>query len=203
MATNKGNHEPKNISEYMAQNPRNVVVDGAPKKPVTLVQNKATRDSVTKSIEEQLKESGDTVWVHNMSGAEYHIPLSNKPEDADEAIKFELNQIQSFTSEEIKNRLFKKAFLEGKLRIVKESDIDMIERMQEQAAAKEASNAYGGDGGAGLAESGLPANKKMAKRYIDDTDDLDLLESWAQKENRDNIIDYIEERIEDIENGEG
>ena len=202
MATSKRPAEAKNLSEYMAIRNGTPLPSEVIKDTKDVVGNKLRGAELAKHLEAQLSASGDTVWVQNVAGSEFHIlPLSAKGDDQHSAIRFALNEIQSFTPEQVKTSDFKKAFLAGKLQVVKESDIVMIQRKLDQLATAEKNSSYSSDDGAGLHESGLPLNKKTARRYIDDCEDLDLLEGWLQKEDRDKICDYIEERIEDIESG--
>ena len=160
---------------------------------------KSVMDNNKSEIDDQLaavKSSGDTVWVHNISGAEFHIPpISLKPEDADSAEVFEVDEVKPYDKSELENKRAKKCLMDKKLRIVSEDEVAQIEKAREKNKNRSGS----GKKNAGLHESGLPMSKKMALAYIFECEDLDELEGFQQLEDRDFIEAAIEERIEELE----
>ncbi|CAK9251730.1 unnamed protein product [Sphagnum jensenii] len=154
-------------------------------------------DNNKSEIDDQLaavKSSGDTVWVHNISGAEFHIPpISLKPEDADSAEVFEVDEVKPYDKSELENKRAKKCLMDKKLRIVSEEEVAQIEK------AREKNKNRSGKAVTGLHPSGLPMNKKAAIDYIFSVNDLDELESYAQEDDREWLQDMIEARIEELE----
>ena len=161
---------------------------------------KSVLDNNKSEIEKQLaavKTSGDTVWVHNISGAEFHTPPTTfKTDDSDSAEVFEVNEIRPFDKSEIENKRFKKCLMDGKLRIVTEAEVEQIEKTNEKNKNRT------GKVKVGLHESGLPINKRAALNYIFDCEDIEELSAYEDLEDRDFISAAIEERIEELEGGE-
>lgn len=161
---------------------------------------KSVLDTTKSEIESQLaavKSSGDTVWVHNISGTEFHTPpLTFKTEDADSAEVFEVDEVRPFDKSELENKRFKKCLMDKKLRIVTEAEVEKIEKAREKVKNRSGKKATG------LHPSGLPMNKKAAIAYIFESTDIDELEAFADLEDREFIETAIEERIEELEGEE-
>jgi hypothetical protein len=144
------------------------------------------------------EHAGDTIFIHNLSGSEYHIePTSLKPGDVDTHEAFQVNEVRSFSKEEVNNRRFKKALMSGKLRIVTEEQANQVVR---DAAKLEKRSGKKNQGG--LYASGLPKNSKAALMYIYECEDIDELESYRELDDREVITSAIEDRIEALEDGE-
>jgi len=161
---------------------------------------KSIIDNNKSEIDEQLaavKSSGATIWVHNISGAEFHTPpTSFKTDDADSAEVFEVDEVRPFDKSEIENKRFKKCLMDRKLRIVTETEVTEIEKAREKVKHRS------GKVKVGVHESGLPINKRAAINYIFDCDDIDELEAYDELEDREFISDAIEQRIEELEGGD-
>jgi len=161
---------------------------------------KSALDNNRDEIESQLsavKGSGDTVWVHNISGAEFHVPpISLKTADSDTAEVFEVDEVRPFDKSELENKRFKKCLMDRKLRIVTEDEVTEIERAREKRKHRS------GKAKVGVHPSGLPMNKRAALNYIFDCEDIDELEAYGELEDREFIEDAIEERIEELEGGD-
>ena len=161
---------------------------------------KSALDNNKNEIENQLaavKSSGDTIWIHNISGAEFHTPPTTfKTDDSDTAEVFEVGEVRPFDKSEIENKRFKKCLMDRKLRIVTEKEVTEIEKARDKAAKRT------GKAITGLAESGLPKNTKAAMDYIWSLDDIDQLEAYADADDREIIQQCIEEKIEELESGE-
>jgi hypothetical protein len=163
---------------------------------------KSITDTNKNEIEQQLaavKTSGATIWVHNISGAEFHTPpVSFKTEDSDSAEVFEVDEVRPFDKSEIENKRFKKCLMDKKLRIVTEAEVTQIEKEREKAKHRSGK----GKTKVGVHESGLPENKRAALSYIFESTDIDELEAYAELEDREFIEAAIEERIEELESEE-
>lgn len=167
------------------------------KKPGGTRATKQADDTLRSNIETKIAASGETVWVHNISNSEYHVrPTTDRPENADSAIAFQLNAILPFHPDQVKDMRFKRALLDGKLEIIQESQIEALEHALERAAKSDRTD---GKVTKGVNVSGLPNNKKAALAYIYDCEDIEELETYAQDEDRDFIIKAIDDRIEDLE----
>jgi hypothetical protein len=162
---------------------------------------KSVVDTNKSEIEGQLaavKGSGDTVWIHNVSGTEFHVPpISLKTADSDTAEVFEVDEVRPFDKSELENKRFKKCLMDKKLRIVSEEEVEKIEKAREKNK-----NRQGGKKNAGLHASGLPMSRKAALNYIFECEDIDELEGYQELEDREFIESAIEERIEELEGGE-
>lgn len=144
--------------------------------------------------------SGETIFVWNVSGANFHVPpKSFRPEDNNiaEIVRFDVNEVRAFDKHELDNKQFKQCLFDKKLRLVSEADADKIKRDGDRENKK-----ANGGGKVGLAESGLPKNTKAALNYIFDCEDIDELEGYTEIEDREAITAAIEERIEELEDGE-
>src|ERR1700680_1592605 len=157
---------------------------------------KSLLDDDRTNVESQYEQMGDTVWVHNISGTEYHVePISKKTTDSDTAEIFQVNEVRPFDKGELNNKRFKKSLMDRKLKIVSEDEVSKIEKEAEKSKHR------GSKVKVGVAESGLPVNKRAALNYIFDCDDIDELEGYQQLEDREFISDAIEQRIEELEGG--
>ncbi len=142
---------------------------------------------------------GDTVYIHNLSGSNFHIePSSNKPnEHEDTAVKFNVNEVKVFSKNEVDNRRFKKALMSGQLRIVTEEQANKVALDAKKEISRSGKKHQGG-----LAASGLPNSTKAALNYIFECEDIDELESFAELDEREAVQAAIEERVEELEEGE-
>jgi hypothetical protein len=181
--------EPHNEETFVASVKRNLKKRGA-------YSEEFAETDLQKEI---LEVPGDTVYVWNKSGGEFHVPpMSNKPDTDETIIVFEVNQVLPFEKKSVTTHQFKKCLLNGKLKLVSEEDAQKIIAEGERKLKKAGS---GGKQG-GLAPSGLPNSFKSAVAYIMDCDDIDELEGFANEEEREAVLSVIEERIDELENGE-
>jgi len=161
---------------------------------------KSILDNNKDEIESQLaavKTSGDTVWVHNISGAEFHTPpVSYKTEDSDTAEVFGVDEVRPFDKSEIENKRFKKCLMDKKLRIVSEDEVTQIERAREKLQKRTGKKVK-----VGVHESGLPMKTQAALAYIFECEDIDELEAYAELEDREFIEQAIDKRIDELEGG--
>ena len=137
-------------------------------------------------------DSDNTVFVYNISNSNFHVPYSGKPDDADGVVKFEVGEIRPFDKTEIENKYFKKCFMDGKLKLVTEDQAVEIRKARKKEQGK-------GDKKVGLHPSGLPQNTKMALDYIYSCEDIDELEAFTTIEDREVLLQAIEDRIDDLE----
>jgi hypothetical protein len=162
-------------------------------KSETFVEHDFQRELLEKSHE-------DSVLVHNISGGQFHVPLkANNPHDqqSEEVIVFQVDEIRSFGKSELTNSpQFKKCFAAKKLRIITQDEADAI------AVERSKKSKRTGKTDKGLHPSGLPNNKRAALLYILDSEDIDELEGYLDKEDRQPIQDAIEDRIADLEGSE-
>lgn len=158
---------------------------------------KSVLDDDRAKVESQYEQMGTTVWVHNISGTEFHVPpVTLKTGDSDTAEVFEVNEVRPFDKAELENKRFKKCLMDRKLKIVSEEEVEKIEKEREKAKHRS-----GGKVKVGIHESGLPINKRAALNYIFDCEDIDELEAYGELEDREFISDAIEQRIEELEGG--
>jgi hypothetical protein len=158
--------------------------------------NKLPREDNPYQVELLGEMQADTIFIHNTSGTLYHIEPTSKTNDNDDAVPFEVNQVRAFSKDEVNNNRFKKALMSGKLRIVSEAEANKIE-----LDAKKNLRTGEGKKKAGVASSGLSNNTKQALMYIYECDDIDELEAYADLDEREVITAAIEERIEQLEDG--
>jgi len=177
----------------------------SPSKRGDAAANRLVRDNKKRSAEpvktefelELLGESeGDTVFVHNVSGTEFHVPPTSfdpKSVDAQNITVFEVNQVLPFSKSVVSTSQFKKCILNKKLRLVSEEEANMIQVRAEKEAAKSNKSKVG------VETSGLPKNLKAAANYIFDCEDIDELEGYHDLEEREAVVALLEERIEELE----
>gem|GEM_PF-6974266 len=53
----------------------------------------------------------------------------------------------------------------------------------------------------GLSYKKLPASKSEAYKWIEECTDINLLEEYMDNEDRDSVIDFIDDRIDELEDG--
>ena len=69
----------------------------------------------------------DKVWVHNVSGAEYHAPpVSFKTSDSDTAVIFDVNEVRLFKRSELRASNFETSLASGKINIVPAKEAKVI-----------------------------------------------------------------------------
>lgn len=168
------------------------------KKPVS----STTMFKAQQELEKKIAENeGDTFWIYNNSGTEYHLPpVSTEPKDASTAIIFDVAATNAFKKEQIDVPAFRKAFIEGRLEIVTRAQAEKLEAGRMKALESSSSDSYDGKTKkAGLHSSGLPQNISQAMAYVWACEDVDELEQLLQAEDRDKVQDAIEARMEDLE----
>jgi hypothetical protein len=162
-------------------------------------EDKAFPDDAMKAFELELlsEVEGDTVFIHNVSGAEFHVPPTSfdpKHVESADIIVFEVNQVLPFNKTQVSTQQFKKCILSKKLKIVSADEANLLRAKAEKELRKENKSAK-----SGVAESGLPKNNKAAAMYVLECEDIDELEGYLEIEERDAIVSLIEDRIEELE----
>jgi hypothetical protein len=162
-------------------------------------EDKAFSNDEVKAFELELlnEVEGDTVFIHNVSGAEFHVPpVSFDPKHVESAdiIVFEVNQVLPFNKAQVSTQQFKKCILSKKLKIVSADEANIIRSKAEKEIRKESKGSK-----SGVAESGLPKNNKAAIMYVFECEDIDELEGYLELEERDSVVSAIEDRIEELE----
>lgn len=171
---------------------------------VTPEESKGKKGAVSKELiaklqlEPEAKQEIDkenTVLVYNISNSHFHVPYNGDPKEERTVIKFEVGEIKAFPKAKVSDEYFQQCFAHGKLKRVTLEQAEEIKKARKKESRKDSVKV-------GLHSSGLPQNTKAALDYIYACEDSDELEQFATLEDREIIINAIDDRIEDIEGGE-
>lgn len=146
-------------------------------------------DKIATDKKHQVDEN--TIFIYNISGSTFHVPHKFKLDEIENVIKFELGEIKTFHREMLNDGFMKRCIQDGKLKEVTAEDANLIEREYNKAKLGKTSTA-------GLAASGLPLNKKLAVNYIWECESVAELEAIAALEDREFILDAIDERLDEL-----
>lgn len=137
------------------------------------------------------------VFIHNASRGTFHVPLKNEdPQVREKPITFGLDEIKKIDAQLTKEQRFLDCFDAGYLEVFTEAQYEAHLKEKAREKAAEAKKQVTGNH-----ESGLPMNRTMAIQQIGLIDDVDLLEALLEKEDRPSVMAAIEERIDDIADG--